>query len=61
VEELAPVILVAALMTLLGYGTLVTSSYPPLRSIGLVSVVSVLALAAASVLVLPALLVWRRR
>jgi uncharacterized protein len=61
VEELAPVILVAALMTLLGYGTLVTSSYPPLRSIGLVSVVSVVALAAASVLVLPALLVWRRR
>lgn len=61
VEELAPVILVAALMTLFGYGTLVTSSYPPLRSIGLVSVVSVAALAAASVLVLPALLVWRRR
>lgn len=61
VEELAPVILVAALMTLVGYGTLVTSSYAPLRSIGLVSVVSVVALAAASVLVLPALLVWRRR
>ena len=61
VEELAPVILVAALMTLLGYGTLVTSTYPPLRSIGLVSVISVVALAAASVLVLPALLVWGRR
>jgi predicted exporter len=61
VEELAPVILVAALMTLLGYGTLVTSTYPPLRSIGLVSVISVVALAAASVLVLPALLVWRPR
>jgi predicted RND superfamily exporter protein len=60
VEELAPVILVAALMTLFGYGTLVTSSYAPLRSIGLVSVVSVVALSAASVLVLPALLVWRR-
>jgi len=54
--ELAPVILVAAIITIVGYGTLVTSSYPPLRSIGLVSVVSVLALAAASVLVLPALL-----
>lgn len=54
--ELAPVILVAALITILGYGTLVTSSYPPLRSIGLVSVISVLALAAASVVVLPALL-----
>ena len=45
-----------AAITLLGYGTLVTSSYPPLRSIGVVSAVSVVALAAASVLVLPALL-----
>ncbi len=54
--ELAPVILVAAAITILGYGTLVTSSYPPLRSIGLVSVVGALALAAASVMVLPALL-----
>jgi predicted RND superfamily exporter protein len=59
-EELAPVILVAAALTILGYGTLVTSSYPPLRSIGLVSVVSVVALAAASVLVLPALLARRQ-
>jgi predicted RND superfamily exporter protein len=58
--ELAPVILVAAAITILGYGTLVTSSYPPLRSIGLVSVVSVIALAAASVFVLPALLGHRR-
>jgi predicted exporter len=56
VEELAPVILVAAAITLLGYGTLVTSSYPPLQSIGLVSVVTVVTLAAASLLVLPALL-----
>ena len=39
-----------------GYATLVTSSYPPLRSIGIVSTVSVIALAAASVLLLPALL-----
>ena len=46
----------AAAITLLGYGTLVWSSYPPLRSIGIVSTVSVVALAAASVLVLPALL-----
>lgn len=57
--ELAPVILVAAAITILGYGTLVMSSYPPLRSIGLVSIVSVAALAAASVLVLPALLADR--
>lgn len=58
--ELAPVILIAAAITILGYGTLVTSSYPPLRSIGLVSVVSVIALAAASLFVLPALLADRR-
>jgi predicted RND superfamily exporter protein len=56
VEELAPVILVAAAITVLGYGTLVASSYAPLRSIGIVSAVSVAALAVASVVVLPALL-----
>lgn len=56
VEELAPVILVAAAITFLAYGTLVTSSYPPLRSIGVVSLVSVVTLAVASLVVLPALL-----
>ena len=60
VAQLAPVIVVAGLITLAGYGTLVTSSYPPLRSIGLVSVVSVLTLVAASVLLLPALLIGSR-
>ena len=59
--ELAPVILVAAAITLLGYGTLITSSYPPLRSIGVVSAVSVVALAVASVVLLPALLVTPSR
>ena len=61
VAELAPVILIAAAITLLGYGTLVYSSYPPLRSIGLVSAVSVVALAIASVLVLPALIMEDQR
>jgi hypothetical protein len=56
VAELAPVILVAAAITLLGYGTLVTSSYPPLRSMGLVSAVSIVTLAASSLFVLPAIL-----
>ena len=60
VAELAPVIVVAGLITLAGYGTLVTSSYPPLRSIGVVSMVSVFTLVAASVLLLPALLVEGR-
>jgi uncharacterized protein len=56
VSELVPVILVAGLITLAGYGTLARSAYPPLQSIGLVSIVSVITLVAASVLVLPALL-----
>jgi predicted exporter len=54
--ELAPVILVAGAITLFGYGTLMASSYPPLRSIGIVSVVSVITLVVASVLVLPAMM-----
>jgi predicted exporter len=60
VAELAPVILVAGAITLAGYGTLVTSSYPPLRSIGMVSMVSVVTLAGSSLLVLPALLPRRQ-
>jgi predicted exporter len=56
VAHLAPVIVVAGLITLFGYGTLMTSSYPPLRSMGIVSIVSVFALVAASLLLLPALL-----
>jgi predicted RND superfamily exporter protein len=59
IEELAPVILIAGAITLLGYGTLVTSSYPPLQSIGVVSVVTVLTLVTASIVVLPALLTMR--
>jgi uncharacterized protein len=61
VSELAPVILVAAAITALGYGTLITSSYPPLRSIGLVSGVSIVTLAAASLFVLPAVLASLRQ
>jgi predicted RND superfamily exporter protein len=50
------VIVVAGLITLFGYGTLMTSTYPPLRSMGIVSIVSVVTLVAASLLMLPALL-----
>ena len=56
VSHLAPIIVVAGLITLFGYGTLMSSSYPPLRSMGIVSIVSVCALVAASLLLLPALL-----
>jgi predicted RND superfamily exporter protein len=61
VSELTPVILAAAAITMLGYGTLINSSYPPLRSIGIVSTVSVSALAVASVLLLPALMMRPRQ
>ena len=57
--ELAPVILAAGAITILGYGTLGASSYPPLRSIGVVSLVGVAALVAAALVVLPALLADR--
>jgi predicted RND superfamily exporter protein len=60
VAHLGPVILVAALTTLFGFGTLVTSSYPPLRLLGIVSTVAIVALGAASLFVLPALLLKRR-
>jgi len=40
----------------LGYGTLVTSRYPPLRSIGVVSAVRVATLSIASVVVLPGMM-----
>lgn len=60
VAHLGPVILVAALTTLLGFGTLVTSSYPPLRLLGLVSAVAIVALGLTSLFVLPALLLGRR-
>lgn len=44
----------AALTTMIGFGTLMSSSYAPLSSLGLVTVVSVLAVAVASLVVLPA-------
>jgi hypothetical protein len=56
VAHLGPVILVAALTTLFGFGTLVMSSYPPLSLLGLVSTVAIVALGTASLFVLPALL-----
>lgn len=61
ISELAPVILVAGAITLAGYGTLMMSSYPPLRSMGTVSLISIVAIVAASLIVLPALLLGGRR
>jgi predicted RND superfamily exporter protein len=57
IARLGPVILVAALTTLFGFGTLVMSSYPPLHLLGVVSVAAIVALGVTSLFVLPALLV----
>jgi predicted exporter len=59
IAQLGPVILVAGGITLLGFGTLVTSSYGPLRSLGMISCVLVVTLMFSTLLVLPALLVRR--
>jgi predicted RND superfamily exporter protein len=59
IAQLGPVILVAGAITLLGFGTLVTSSYGPLRSLGLISSLLVITLMISTLLVLPALLVRR--
>jgi predicted RND superfamily exporter protein len=54
--HVAPVNLIAGGIAVLGCGTLVTSSYPPLRSLGMVSIVTLVTCLAASLLVLPACL-----
>jgi uncharacterized protein len=59
--RIAPVNLVAGGIAVLGCGTLITSSYPPLRSLGIVSVVTLITCLAGSLLVLPACLAMLRR
>jgi predicted exporter len=54
--RIAPVNLVAAGIAVLGCGTLIFSSYPPLHSLGVVSVVTLVTCLAGSLLVLPAAL-----
>ena len=54
--RIAPVNLVAAGIAILGCGTLITSSYPPLRSLGVVSVATLATCVVGSLLVLPATL-----
>ena len=58
--RIAPVNLVAAGVASLGCGTLITSSYPPLHSLGVVSVTTLATCVAGSLLVLPATLASRR-
>jgi predicted exporter len=54
--RIAPVNLVAAGVAILGCGTLITSSYPPLHSLGVVSVTTLATCVVGSLLVLPATL-----
>jgi len=54
--RVAPANLVAAGIALLGCGSLVTSAYPPLKSLGIVTVVGLCTCLVTAVLVLPALL-----
>jgi hypothetical protein len=54
--RVAPANIIAAGIALLGCGSLAASTYPPLRSLGLVTVVGLCTCLLTSVLVLPALL-----
>jgi len=59
VEETARGVLLAALTTIVGFGSLFTSHYPGLVSMGLVSTLGTLATALVAVAVVPAWLAWR--
>jgi predicted RND superfamily exporter protein len=59
--HVAPAILLAWATTAIGFGTLMTSSYAPLRSLGLVSVVMLSGCLVASLVVLPAWLLRSER
>jgi hypothetical protein len=58
--ETGNAIVVAALSTVAGFGSLVFSHYPGLRSIGLVAILGAVFTALVAITVLPAFLAWRR-
>jgi len=59
VEETARGVVLAALTTIVGFGSLATSHYPGLVSMGLVSILGTVATALVAVAVVPAWLFWR--
>jgi hypothetical protein len=59
VEETARGVLLAALTTVVGFGSLATSHYPGLVSMGLVSTLGTFATAFVAIAVVPAWLSWR--
>jgi predicted RND superfamily exporter protein len=56
-----PAIMIACVSAILGFGTLINSSYGPLRMFGVVSVVTLTCCLAASIVFLPALVVLTER
>jgi predicted RND superfamily exporter protein len=59
IEETARGVFLAALTTIVGFGSLATSHYPGLISMGAVSILGTLATALIAILVIPAWLTWR--
>ena len=53
-------VFLAALTTIVGFGSLATSHYPGLISMGLVSILGTLSTAMVAIVVVPAWLSWRR-
>ncbi|MGE4191108.1 MAG: RND family transporter [Thermoanaerobaculia bacterium] len=60
VEETVRGVFLAALTTIVGFGSLATSHYPGLISMGLVSILGTLSTAMVAIVVVPAWLSWRR-
>jgi len=61
VAETAKAVAVAALTTVVGFGSLGVSHFPGLRSVGVAATLGAVATAAAAITVLPVALRWRRR
>ena len=57
-NQIGRAIVLTSLTTIIGFGSLVSSHYPGLRSIGLVSTLGILTCLLASLFLLPAVLAW---
>ena len=57
----APAIMIACGTAIIGFGTLINSSYAPLRTLGIVSVIALACCLTASIVFLPALVLHTER